>query len=79
MLTRKDDPKLAQWADIDSDDAAPDMSEELPASRESRRHAALDAEGLTEGPDGLWRKSVDNAEWIPQCEVGYITHAVVRD
>ena len=45
-LTRKDDLKLAQWADIESDDAAPDMSEQLPASR---RRAALGAEGWMEG------------------------------
>ena len=47
------DLKLAWWADIDSDDAAPDMSEELPASRESRKRAALSAGGWTEGPDML--------------------------
>ena len=45
-LTRKDDPKLAQWADVDADDdGMPDMSEEMEASRESRRRAALSADG----------------------------------
>ena len=32
-----------------------------------------------EGPDRLWGKSFDNAEWLTKSEVGYITHVVVRD
>ena len=32
-----------------------------------------------EGPDRLWRKSFDEGEWMPKCEVGYVVHAVVRD
>ena len=55
------------------------MSEEMQASRESRRRAALSVDGLSEGPDSLWRKGFDNAKWMPKCEVGYVTHAVVRD
>jgi hypothetical protein len=79
-VTRKDDPKLAQWADADAeDDGVPDMSTEMGASRESRRRATLSADGWSEGQDGLWRKSFDDAEWMPKCEVGHVTHAVVRD
>jgi hypothetical protein len=79
-LTRKDDPKLAQWADADADDdRVPDMSTKMESSRESRRRATLGADGWLEGQDGLWRKSFENAEWMPKCEVGHVTHAVVRD
>ena len=70
---------LAQWADLESDDAAPDMWEELPASRESLRRAALGAEGWMGGPDKRWRKSFDGAELMPKCEVGCVVHAAVRD
>ena len=79
-MTRKDDPKFAQRVDIDGeDDEMPDMSREMGASRESRRRAALCADGWSEGSDILWRKSVDSAEWMLKCEVGYVTRAVVRD
>ena len=46
-LTRKDDLKLARarQADIDSEDDGLGVSEELPASGESRRRAKLCAEG----------------------------------
>ena len=57
----------------------PDMSEEMQATRESRRHAALSADGWLEGSDCFWRKGFDNAEWLPKCEVGHVTHSVVRD
>ena len=72
-------PKLASWSATDSDDGVPDMSEEIAASHESRRRAALRAEGWIEGPDRLWRKSLVDAEWLPKCEIGYVTHAVVED
>ena len=62
-LTRKDDPKLARRADVDAnDDGVPNMSTEMGASREIRRRATVSADGWSEGPDGLWRKSLDNAE-----------------
>ena len=52
---------------------------ELPASGENRRRATLGADGWVEGTDKLWRKIFDNAEWMPKCAIGYVTHAVVRD
>ena len=52
-LTRTDDPKLARWAEDESIDVAPGVSEGLPASRENRRRAALSGEGWMEGPDGF--------------------------
>ena len=78
-LTRKDDPKLARRAGSDSDDASPDMSQKLPARRDGRRRADLSADGWTEGIDRLWRKSFPDVERMPGCEVGYVTHAAVRD
>ena len=66
-------------ADGESDDVTTDMSEELPASRENRRRAALSGEGWMEGPDGFWRNVFDNAELMPKCEIGYFTYVVVRD
>ena len=45
----------------------------------SRRRATLSADGWSEGQDGLWRKSFENAEWMPKCELGHVTHSVVRD
>ena len=57
----------------------PDMSEEIAATRENRRRAALSADGWTEGRDNLWRKGFDQAEWLPTCDVGCVTHSVVRD
>ena len=71
-------PKLVSWSDVEPDDGVPDMSGEFAASSENRRRATLGAEGWIEGPDRLWRKSFDNAEWLPKCEIGYATHAVVR-
>ena len=61
-LTRQVQPKLVSWSDIESDDAVPDMSGELPASGENRRRATLGADGSVEGTDKLGRKSFDNAE-----------------
>ena len=57
-LMRQVEPKLAQWADLDADDAAPDMSEDLQASCESRRRAALRADGWMEGPDSPLEKEL---------------------
>ena len=54
-LMREDHPKLARWADLEADEDAPDMSEEMTATRESRRRAALSADGWSEGRDSLWR------------------------
>ena len=77
---RKVYPKLTQWADADADDdKVPDMSTEMSPSRENCRRATLSADGWSEGRDGLWRKSFENAEWMPKCEVGHVTHSVVRD
>ena len=70
---------INSWSDIESDDGAPDMSGEFPVSGENRRRATLGADGWIEGKDRLWRKSFDNAEWLPKCDIGYVTHAVVRD
>ena len=55
------------------------MSEEMQASRESRRRAALSAEGWSERSDNVWAKGFNNAEWMPKCDAEYVTHAVVRD
>ena len=48
-LTRKVYPKLARWADPEFEEDVPDMSEEMQATRENRRRAALSAEGWSEG------------------------------
>ena len=55
------------------------MSEEMQVSRENRRRAELSADGWSEGTDSLWRKTFNNAEWMPRCDAGYVTHTVVRD
>ena len=55
------------------------MSTSMESSRENRRRAMLSADGWSEGQDGLCRKSFDDAAWMPKCEVGHVTHAVVRD
>ena len=77
-LMRKVYPKLTRWADVDSEDDATEQHG-FPASRESHRRAVLCAEGWLEGDDKLWRKSFTGAEWMPRCEVGFVTHSVVRD
>ena len=75
----QDDPKPARWANAESDEDVPEMSEEMKSSRESRRHSAFSAKGWSEGPDGLWREEPTDPEWMPKCEVGCVTHAAVRD
>ena len=64
---KKVDPKLARWADTESDEDAPDMSEDMKSSRENRRRAMLSGDGWSEGSDGLWRKGFNGAEWMPKC------------
>ena len=76
---REGDPKLAKWADEDSDDDVPDMSKKNQASSESCRRTEVCADGWPEGLDKLWRKRFDKAAWMPTCGVGNVTHTVVRD
>ena len=68
--------KLAWGADTESDEDVRDMSEAMRSSLESRRCAVLSADGWSDSPDGPWRKTFDDAEWMPKCEVGYIIHAL---
>ena len=75
-LMKEDHPKLARWADLEADEDTPDMSEEMTATQECRRRAALSADSWSEGRDSLWRKSFDSAEWLPSCDVGCVTHRV---
>ena len=65
LLTRKEDPKL--------------VGVSRSANTASERRADLLAGGWIQGPDKLWRKRFKNAEWLPTCDVGHVTHSIVRD
>ena len=68
-----------RWADEDSDEEADVSCAGMSASTESCRRAELSANGWLQGPDGLWRKRFEGAEWLPKCEVGNIKGTVIRD
>ena len=48
-------------------------------AQRSERRADLLADGWAQGPDKLWRKRFEKAEWLPTCDVGHVTHSIARD